>query len=302
MTRRGWPLVSAIAALATVAPRAHAQQKVDIRRAAAPDISIRVQGSFAALRVTGWSTDSVVVTGTLPKGYRVEGGFGGAEGAPSKGGKLFVEGPTSMGPSGGSLDVRLPAGARLWAKAANATIEVTGMTGGLDLNVVGGSVRVTGTPSELSVESMDGNVTVNGSPSWVRLKTAAGDIEMRGTSGDAAFTTVSGNIRVRGGTLDRARFESVTGGIEFSGDVVKGATVTFDTHSGAVDLMLPANVNAALDAASVAGGIENQLSKRQAEPGADGRGAALVTSYGAGGARIAIRTYRGSVRIRGPGA
>ncbi len=290
---------AAATSLLTAVPSVQAQQRIDLRRAAAPDISLRIQGSFASLKVVAWSTDSVVVTGSLPKGFRLEGGFGGADGTPSRGGKMFVEGPTPMGPSAGSLEVRVPLNTRLWAKASNASIEVSGVTGGLDLNVVSGSVTVTGSPSELSIESMDGNVTVAGSPAWARLKTAAGDISVRGGSDDAAFTTVSGNIRVGGGPLDRARFESVTGGIEFAGDVARGAAISFDTHSGAIDLRLEPRVNAELDAASVAGGIENQLSRKQAEPGRDGRGATLITSYGQGGARMVVRTYKGSIRLTG---
>ena len=40
----------------------------------------------------------------------------------------------------------------------------------------------------------------------------AGDIVMKGGSADAAFNSVSGTIRVTDGPLERARFESVTGG------------------------------------------------------------------------------------------
>ncbi|MFN8574221.1 MAG: DUF4097 family beta strand repeat-containing protein [Gemmatimonadaceae bacterium] len=291
------PTCLAAVFIIAVASPMQAQQRVDLRRAAAPDISLRIQGNYASLKVVAWSEDSVVVTGQLPKGFRLEGGFGGADGTPSRGGKLFVEGPTPMGPSSGSLEVRVPLRTKLWAKASSATIDVSGVTGGLDLNVVSGSVTVTGNPSELSIESMDGNVTVTGSPAWTRLKTAAGDIVVRGGSGDAAFTTVSGNIHVGGGPLDRARFESVTGGIEFTGDVARGAAISVDTHSGAIDLQLDPKVSVELDAASVAGSIENRLSRKQAEPGRDGRGATLITSYGPGGAHLVVRTYKGSIRL-----
>ena len=284
-------------ALVLLSSPLHAQQQVNLRRAASPDLSLRIQGAFASLRVIGWAKDSVVITGTLPRGFKLEGGFGGADGAPSRSGKIFVEGPDAMGPSGGTLEVRVPANATLWAKAFSATIDVSAVTGSLDLNIVSGSVQVSGTPRELSVASMDGTITVYGSPMWTRLKTADGDIVMRGGSTDAAFTTVSGTIRQSDGALERARFETVTGGIEFFGDLARGAAFNVDTHSGAVDIRLPAKPSVEIDAASITGTIENQLGRQRAEVGRDGRGATLITSLGQGNARLIIRTFKGSIRL-----
>ncbi|MBL0173317.1 MAG: DUF4097 family beta strand repeat protein [Gemmatimonadaceae bacterium] len=274
-----------------------AQQKVDLRRAATADVSLRIQGAFGALRVIAWTKDSVVITGTLPKGFRIDGGMGGADGAPARGGKFFVEGPEPLGPSGGALEVHLPANATLWAKAFNAAIDVSGMTGSLDLNIVSGSVQVTGSPRELSVGSMDGTITVNGSPSWTRLKTADGNIGMHGGSSDAAFTTVSGMIRVSDGALERARFESVTGGVEFAGDLARGAALNVDTHSGAVDIRLAPKASTEIDAATITGAIEYQLGRQRPDVGRDGRGATLITMVGQGNARLTIRTFKGNIRL-----
>jgi hypothetical protein len=276
---------------------ADAQQKVDLRRAAAPDISLRLQGAFAAVRVVGWTKDSVVVTGTLPRGFRLDGGFGGASDSPSRGGKIFVESPDIMGAAGGALEVRVPVNATLWIKGSNATIEVSGVTGGLDLNVVGGSVQVTGDPRELSIATMDGTVVVNGSPTWTRLKSADGNITLRGGSTDAAFNTVSGTIHVSDGAFERARFETVTGGVEFFGDVARGAAITVDTHSGPVDVRVTPKVSVEVDAATITGSIENQVTRLRAVPGRDGRGASFAATWGQGSARLTIRTFKGSIRL-----
>ena len=275
-----------------------AQQKVDIRRFTAPDISIRVTGAFASLRIVGWAKDSVAVTGTLPKAARFEAYFGDNVSVPAHGAKMYVEAPNDNASAAvGELELRVPLKARVWAKSGSARIEADGVTGGLDLNIVGGSVRVTGTPRELNVESMDGAVTVEGSPSWVRLKTAAGDITMKGASPDAAFTTVSGTIRVSDGPLERARFESVTGSITFAGDIAKAGSLTFDSHSGAVDVQLGAASGAEIDAVTVAGSIENRLTNRKPVPSREGRGQEFGTGVGNGEGRLTIRTFKGTIRL-----
>jgi hypothetical protein len=50
--------------------------------------------------------------------------------------------------------------------AQDGKLDVTAseVTGGLDLNVVGGSITVHGSPRELRAESMDGAVTIDGTP------------------------------------------------------------------------------------------------------------------------------------------
>lgn len=274
-----------------------AQQKVELRRAVTPDMSMRVQGAFASLRVIGWDTDSIVVTGTFPKGFRIDGGIGGPENAAARGGKLFIEGPETLGPSGGALEIRLPRNATLWAKAYSATIDVSGITGSLDLNIVSGHVTVNSSPRELSVASMDGDVTVTGSPAWTRLKTADGNIVLRGSSTDAGFTTVSGQIRQSEGALERARFESVTGAIELFGDIARGGAMSIDTHSGSIDIRLAPKASVGIDAASITGSIENMPGKIRADVGRDGRGATLNTMYGEGSARLVIRTFKGNIRL-----
>lgn len=281
-----------------VAPSdAGAQQRVEIRRAVTPTMSLRIQGAFASLRVIGWDKDSVVVVGTLPQGYRIDGGIGGPAGTRATGGKLFIEGPETLGPSGGELEVRVPMSATLWAKAYTATIDVSGMIGTLDLNIVSGRITVNGSPRELSAASMDGAVTVTGSPTWTRLKTADGNIVLRGGSSDAGFTTVSGLIRQSDGALERARFESVTGGVELFGEMARGGVLSIDTHSGAIDVGLTTKASVTVDAASITGSIANTPGKMRAEIGRDGRGATLNTTYGEGSARLVIRTFKGNIRL-----
>jgi hypothetical protein len=272
-----------------------AQRPVDIRRAVTSTASIRITGAFAELRIRGWNKDSVVITGTVPADARFDGGFMAAAGGASPGAKFYLE--TVSGTPAGKLEMRVPYRARIWAKSGSATIDVEGVTGGLDLNIIGGSVHVTGNPHELTVESMDGAVTVEGSPPWARLKTATGDVALNGNSEDAGLTTVSGTIRVPAGRFDRIRIESVTGAVDFGGDVTRGGSLDIDTHSGAIDLRVSRSIAADFDVATVAGTIENALTKRAAIPGREGRGQEIGFTTGGGGARVYIRSFKGNVRL-----
>jgi hypothetical protein len=280
-------------------PGLPAQQKVDIRRSSTPSPSVRLGGDFASLRIIAWPHDSIALTGAVGAGTRVDGGALQRTG-PTSGMKYFVESADDANIAGNRLELRVPRDARVWAKAGSATIDVMGVAGGLDLNIIGGSIRVNGKPRELIVESMDGSVAFSGFTDYARVKTATGDITFEGGGDDVSLSTVSGTVAVANGErqLTRVRLESVTGPLSYTGDLARGGEARFDTHSGAVDLRFTRGVALSVDAVTLTGTIENSWSSTRPIAGREGRGMELGISSGMGGARVSVRSFKGSVRLK----
>lgn len=295
MHRSRFLLLLSVLTIAAPAAPAAAQTKVDIRRSATPTVSVRLSGTFSGLKIIGWDLDSIALTGAVSAGNRLEGGPLNATG-PVQGMKFFIE--TSEGATGANkLELRVPRRARVWIKTGSADIDCESVSGGLDLNIVGGSVTVSGKPRELIVESMDGSIHVSGDVEYGRLKTATGDITMNGYGADLSVSTVSGTITMinRVTALERARFESVTGPITFSGEVAAGGDLRFDTHSGSIDLRLPSKALLEIDAQTMTGSIENTWNRGRPIAGREGRGMELGT--GSGGGRLQVRSFKGNVRV-----
>jgi hypothetical protein len=273
-----------------------AQQRVDQRRAVTSNASIRISGSFASIRIVGWDRDTLVVTGTVPTGAWIDGNLA-ETGSPASGVKMYLAGATESQPPSAAVELRVPARARVWAKSSTSTMIVNGVTGGLDLNIIGGSIRVTGNPHELNVESMDGAVTVTGTPEWMRLKTATGDIVVNGGSPDAAISTIGGTVSVVGGRYERGKFETVTGPLVFAGDPAPTASLDFNTHSGTIEIYAP-KFQGEIDAATMTGTIENGITNRPAVASRDGRGQEIGIFSGGSGPRYYIRTFKGKILLR----
>ena len=271
---------------------------VERRYALAPDASVRIAGAISSLRIIGWDRDSLVITGTVPIGWRFDGGVAAAVTGASRGAKFYVEGATDVFPTAAALEVRVPARARVWAKSGSADMEVSGVSGGLDLNIVGGSVTVQGTPRELNIESMDGDVHVRAGASWLRVKTATGNVDVRGGSEDAGVSTVSGTVRIGDGRYERGKLETVTGDVIYEGDIGYKGSVDITTHSGAIDLRLPARPSLELDAVTVTGTIENGVTSSKPVPGREGRGMELGFSSGGGDTRVVVRSFKGNVALK----
>ena len=290
LARRAWRMTYAVAVVLPVV--LGAQTKVERRQPLGMEGAIRISNMVGSVVVHGWAKDTVLVRAALAPGDRLEmgGGYSGV--------KMFVESVNERDPKPTRLEVWVPSRVRLWVKTATAAIDVNGVEGGLDLYAVSGTIDVNGSPSEVNAEAIDGDIHIIGSPPWVRAKSASGAVTFQGSSADASFSTVSGAVKISGGVFERAKLETVTGDIGFSGTFQRGGAFDFDTHSGAIDIAIPAKASATFSVVSIAGKIVNNLSKTIPIAGRFGRGAELTTDAGTGGPTVSVRTFKGQVTLR----
>lgn len=279
----------ALALLVMTAMSASGQSKVNRGIALDATGAVRVYNLTGSVKITGWNRDSVALRAALGKGDVIH--MGGTR----SGMKMFVEGMDDRNPEPADLELMVPTRAKVWVKTATAGIEVRDFTGSLDLYVVSGEIRVTGNPTDVSAEAIDGSITITGSPDWVRAKSASGNVTFKGTTSDITATTVSGKVDITGKQFEKAKFETVTGSIRFAGVFERGGLATFDSHSGSIEIGMPVNAGADIDAVSIAGTISNKLSSKRPVAGRYGRGAELNGSVGEGGIRLVVRSFKGPI-------
>ena len=287
--------------LALLARHGTAQERVEARFALDGRGSVRIMNPFGRIRVTGWDSESLAVSGRLaPQAGR----FYAAGDARVR--KLGVEVSLDERSAGtADLEVRVPRRASVWVKSATADIDVEGVDGTLDLNSLSGTIHVVGTPQDVTAETMDGAVEIAGGTGRARAKTVSGGILLRGASEDLGASTLSGTIVVRaagwqrGGTgVQRGRFESVTGDIRFEGEVGRGGVVELESQSGKVEVRVPPNTVADFDLLSIGGVITNTLTAAVPQRRAAGVGQELRFSTGTGGAQVTVRSFKGTILLQ----
>lgn len=266
-----------------------AQQRIERRLAIDSNAAIRVFNLTGATRVTGWDRDSIAVSGQLPKGAGRF--FIGGSGA---GAKLGIW-SDSLDGAPVTLEIRVPHGANLWIKSASAAVSVTGVDGEVDVSSVTGDIVVDGAPRRLTAEAMDGDIDLTTRAAYTRVKTAGGSITLRGGGGDILASSVSGAIRyLAAHKVLIGRLESVTGSVSFGGTVMRGGTLSVETHDGAVSLAVPVDQLADFSLTTFGGTVTNGI--RQAGPETP-KGKPVRFSTGAGGAEIIVRTFKGDVTL-----
>ncbi len=269
------------------------EQRIDRRIPVDPDVSIRIYNLTGSVRIEAWNKDTVAVTGTVSGGASNRFFIGGNRRAA----KMGIEGPLEMDQAPAHLYIRLPARAKVWVKSATANITLTGLSGGIDAFSTSGNIRFEGNPDQLNLETMDGNIDVTAGGTWIRGKTASGSITIRGDGEDVGATTVSGDITVLGAGMRRARLETVTGKLGFSGWLTSDGALTAESHSGIIDILLPSDIKAEFDLSSYHGAIQNEFRSFQPQSGSTGGEQSFSNGQG-GGARISIRTFKGPVILR----
>lgn len=270
---------------------ARAQTPISAGRAtSASGVSLRILNLEGSVVVTGWDRDSIHVTGSVdaPAARRAF-YLAGNEGA--NGFKLGIEAGEDGRPYGAArLEVHVPRGSRVWVKSNGASIVADEVRGGLDLYSVSGPVRVTGRAEQLSVESMDGDVEIQATAGWLRVKTADARVLLTGSADDADVSTVSGAIVVDGGRYARARFATVTGGVEFRGVVPRGGSYSFETHSGPVTLRFGQGSDATVTVTTFGGQVRSEFGPPPESGG--------TIRLGSGDGAVTVRTFRGAIALR----
>lgn len=290
--------------LIVVTGSAAAQQRVDEKRAASHDGTVKISSTAGSIRVVGWDRDTVAITGTLGAeiahlDFRIDERATRIYVVPNR--TVFDAADTdALVLLGSDLEIRVPRRSYVAVRTVSATIDVVDMSGGVDLVSEGGDIRVTAGsqrrgarrieywPLSIYAESAGGDIDIDARTKIVRAKSVNGSVTVRRGHGFVEISTVSGDARLSGEGISRGGISTVSGDIWFEGDFERGAlSFSFQTHSGSIELRLPSHIAAFFDLSTVSGRIENEFAPASASSFSTGRG----------GARVKVTSFKGGIRI-----
>jgi DUF4097 and DUF4098 domain-containing protein YvlB len=270
-----------------------AQTSVDQKRPAAPDAKVSIENMSGSVKVTGWDRAEVQVKGTLGDGAELA--FDGSE--RQLGIEVEAEHGNPMGIKS-DLEVFVPAGSSVSVEGFQATISVAGVTGSVSAETVNGSITQSGAAKDVHLESVNGAIEVTKATGRLQAEAVNGTVTVRDASGDLEASTVNGKLLVTGGSFDRAKLESVAGGVHFEAGLTPRATLGVESVSGTVDLLLPAGLGAEFSVSTFSGDILNELGPAAEKTSRWTPEKELSFTTGSGGARITVETLSGAVHIR----
>lgn len=310
---------------------AAAQQRVDETIPSATTGEVEIVNTSGSVTVTGWNRSEIRVTGTLGEGTeRLELDRGRERTA------IRVVLPrNARNVQGSDLEIHVPAGKSVRVRTVSADVAIDDVQGRLAANSTSGDIQIAGRPVEVvagstsgdvtvradgsqrvqasstsgdveisgsvresvSVESVSGDVVVTATTPEVRAKAVSGDVRLQGVSGRISASTVSGDALVRDSRIQYGSFETVSGKLRYEGDLVRGAALDVQSHSGSVELVLPAGLSAEIEASTFSGDIVNEFGGTVRRKSRYAPGQELRFTAGQGGGLITAQTFSGTLKL-----
>lgn len=151
--------------------------------------------------------------------------------------------------------------------------------------------------SDLDIHTRDGNLEISGIKGTHKLRTGDGNAEVRGVEGSVDLDTGDGNLNVDG-RFDALSLHTGDGNIDavVRGGSVMKASWTLRTGDGNINLRLPENFAADVDAHSGDGHVRSDIPITANT--VTGRENDLRGKINGGGQMLSIRTGDGGIEIR----
>jgi hypothetical protein len=199
------------------------------------------------------------------------------------------------GRRGPRVEVRMPKNADLQIDTGDGSVETQPISGHVKIHTGDGSVHVQAIDGDVDIDTGDGSITVEGAKGEIRLHTGDGHIDARNLDGRVDANSGDGHIKIDG-RLDALNVKTGDGSIDAR--VEPGSKLTggwsIHTGDGSVDMVLPADLQANIDASTNDGHIslgipvtvEGTFSNSQ-----------LHGKMNGGGQTLTIHTGDGSIRL-----
>ena len=286
-------LIALATSLLSVA--AVADEQVNQTMDVSDDVHVEIYNTAGSIDVSGWSRDSIEVTGTL--GDSVEELIFEKDGNEVL---IRVEVPNRhWGDIDADLEIRVPMDASLEVSAVSADIDVADVRGEQSLESVSGDIETSGATRDVEAASVSGDVEINGDDAQgdFEAATVSGDVYVSGASGSVEAESVSGDIDIVGGSYEEAYFETVNGDLNYNAALENGGDLSAESVNGTVDFEFTNKISARIDIETFNGSIRNCFGPDPERTSKYSPGLELSFTVGDGDSRIEVETLNGSVNI-----
>jgi DUF4097 and DUF4098 domain-containing protein YvlB len=193
------------------------------------------------------------------------------------------------------IEIHMPKDADLQIDTGDGSVTTQPLNGKVKIHTGDGSVRAQQVSGDVDIDTGDGSVTVEGAKGDIRLHTGDGHIEARNLDGKVDALSGDGHITLEG-RLDVLTVKTGDGSIDAR--LQPGSKVNSSwsvrTGDGSVDIVLPADLQANIDASTNDGHIslgipvtvEGTFSNSQIHGKMNGGGQAVVIHTGDGSIRL----------------
>ncbi|HEX3844848.1 MAG TPA: DUF4097 family beta strand repeat-containing protein [Steroidobacteraceae bacterium] len=187
--------------------------------------------------------------------------------------------------------IEVPRNYRVDLQTAGGGLDVRELNAAVRAVTSGGSALVQDIAGTVEVRSSGGSIDARNLKGSSQLITSGGEVSVADSTGDLKLNTSGGSIRIRN---DDGKIDAHTSGGSIRAQLPANHGINLSTSAGSINLMLPRDTHAALDAETSAGRVTSgfPLSATDISEKEHLRGA-----IGGSGAEISLHTSAGDIRL-----
>jgi DUF4097 and DUF4098 domain-containing protein YvlB len=267
-------------AVVAVASGVAAAQKKEFRYNVGPGASISVVNDFGPVTLRAASGNQIVVVAT-PRSSKVQ-----VESA-QYGNRVDVRSHPAQGAKPEErrvdYDIQVPVDANVMVRSSTGPVKVQGLNGDLSLEGDNSPIEVRDTNGQVHARTVGAPITLT--------NLHHGHVEASSVSGQVTLNNVSGNV---------VTVNTTAGPITFSGACDGGGQYSLSSHSGTIDVALPASASVDVSARSVTGSVEGDFPLKplaRANTALD-QGKSFAGTSNTGASSLRLRTFSGKIRVK----
>jgi hypothetical protein len=188
---------------------------------------------------------------------------------------------------------------------AKASVKIDSVTGNVDLEKIGGAVKVNLVTGGIVVKKADKGVDCETVTGKINLQDITGDVFMEAVTGRITVSHIKGSIEasVVTGRIELKEVSeasvvdanTVTGTVIYDGKINHDGRYTLNTHTGRIEMTLPADSGFDLEANTFSGRIESDFDIKISGKISKKRISGVVNK---GGPLVKLSTFSGNVYLK----
>jgi DUF4097 and DUF4098 domain-containing protein YvlB len=189
------------------------------------------------------------------------------------------------------------------ADEAKVDYEVT-VPAGVSVNVSSTSAPITadGIGTDIGLSSETGQITVhNVAKSHVHIRSVTAPVNLQDvTMSRVDVQSTGGAVQLKNVNGQRVTAGTTSGNIDYQGDCSGGGNYILTTHSGAIDVTLPASASVDLTARSATGTVENDfpLQQKPHTSFVPQQGRSFAGTSNSGSSSVELQSFSGKIRVK----
>lgn len=186
----------------------------------------------------------------------------------------------------------------LRAQAASGSVDVRNVRGDVHADSLSDNITISDVKGRVNATTLSGNISLTRIDNGVRARAISGRVQISDSKGRIDVATTSDSIILTDLQCQEVVAKTTSGDVRFSSAMLTGGNYDFESFSGAVTILLPADAGFNLTARTDRDNLKSDFAFLTERAITSPRRGTFTTVVGNGGSELRVATFSGTVFLK----